>query len=68
MLSGNTHSSKARIGIMSNNENDCITSDSRIRFGTGGYPDHTNTRGNVAKHGGDGGDEFIEAMGYIFVK
>ena len=53
---------------MSNNENDCITSDSRIRFGTGGYPDHTNTRGNVAKHGGEGGDEFIEAMGYIFVQ
>ena len=68
VLSGNTHSSKARIGIMSNNENDCITSDSRIRFGTGGYPDHTNTRGNVAKHGEEGGDKFIEAMAYIFVQ
>ena len=68
VLSDNTGASKARIGIVGNNENDCITSDSRIGFGTGGYSDDTNTCGNVAKHGGDGGDEFIKAMGYIFVQ
>ena len=68
VLSDNAGSSKARIGIVGNNEDDCITSDSRIGFGTGGYPDDTNTCGNVAQHGGDSGDEFIKAMGYIFVQ
>ena len=68
VLSDNTGSSKARIGIVGNNENDCITSDSRIGFGTGGYPEDSNTCGNVAKHGGDGGDENVTAMGYIFVQ
>ena len=32
---------KARIGILGNNENDCDTCDSRIGFGTGGYPDNS---------------------------
>ena len=68
VLSDKTGLSKARIGIVGNNENDCITSDSRIGFGTGGYPDDTNTCGNVAKNGGDSGDKFIKAMGYIFVQ
>ena len=68
VLSDNPNSSKARIGIVGNNEDDCSTSDSRIGFGTGGYPEHTSTCGNVAKHGGDSGDELVEAMGYIFVQ
>ena len=43
--------SKARIGILGNNENDCSNCDSRIRFGTGGR-DHgdSNTCGNEASH------------------
>ena len=33
--------SKARIGIVSNNENKCDSCDSRIGFGTGGYPNNS---------------------------
>ena len=41
VLSSSQHS-KARIGIYSNRENDCNSSDSRIGFGTGGYPNDSN--------------------------
>ena len=60
----------ARIGILGNEQNDCITCDSRIGFGTGGYPDDTNTCGNeaLAGNGADNGDKHIKAMGYIFVQ
>jgi len=60
--------SKARIGIISNNGNDCWSCDSRIGFGTGGYPDDSNTCGNVAGHASDNGDKRIKAMGYILVQ
>ena len=50
--------SKARIGIVANNEDDCGTCDSRIGFGTGGHPDASNTCGN----------QHITAMGYILVQ
>ena len=65
-----THSawSKARIGILGNNENDCSNCDSRIGFGTGGHHDDSNTCGNEATHGGDNGDQHIKAMGYILVQ
>ena len=56
--------SKARIGIIGNNENKCDTCDSRIGFGTGGSPDDTNTCGNEAKQR----KKHIETMGYILVK
>ena len=60
--------SKARIGILGNEQNDCNSCDSRIGFGTGGYPDDTNTCGNVAQHGGDNGDKHIKTVGYILVQ
>ena len=60
--------SKARIGILGNNENDCDKCDSRIGFGTGGKHDDSNTCGNEATFGGDNGDQHIKAMGYIFVQ
>lgn len=60
--------SKARIGILGNNENDCHSCDSRIGFGTGGSPDTSNTCGDVAYHAPDNGDKNIKAMGYIFVQ
>ena len=60
--------SKARIGIISNEGNDCITCDSRIGFGTGGYPDDSNTCGNAAQALPDNGDKDIKAMGYILVQ
>jgi len=59
---------RARIGILENNENDCNTSDCRIGFGSGGYPDDSNTCGNEALHGGDNGDKHIKTHGYILVQ
>ena len=53
---------KTRIGILGNNEFDCIQCDSRIGFGTGGRHDDTNTCGNEAFY------THIKAMGYILVQ
>ena len=61
------HSSKARIGIISNNEDACTSCDSRIGFGTGGYPVQTSSCGNAATGAPDNGDKHIKAMGYILV-
>ena len=58
---------KARIGLISNNENDCSTCDSRIGLGTGGHPDDGNTCGNAAMATADNGDKNIKAIGYILV-
>ena len=62
--------SKARIGILFNNENECESCDSRIGFGTGGNPDDSNTCGNEAlfEYKADNGDKHIKAMGYILVQ
>lgn len=60
--------SKARIGYMCNQENDCVTGDSRIGFGTGGHQRDSDTCGNEATHSPDNGDKHIQAMGYIFVQ
>jgi len=59
---------RMRIGILSNNEDDCITCDSRIGFGADTSVADSNTCGNVALHGGDNGDKNIRAMGYILVQ
>ena len=60
--------SRARIGIIANEQNDCSSCDSRIGYGTGGLQDDSNTCGNVAKHSADNGDKYIKAMGYILVQ
>ena len=60
-------SPKARIGIISNNEDACTSCDSRIGFGTGGYHDDSNSCGNEAKHSLGNGEKHIKAMGYILV-
>ena len=60
--------SKARIGIISNNGDDCRSCNSRIGFGTGGDPDKTNSCGNEAVDSPDNGDKHIKAMGYILVQ
>ena len=57
--------SRARIGMVANQENDCSTCDSRIGFGTGGKHDVSNTCGNEASYSPDNGDKHIKAMGYI---
>ena len=68
-VSDNYHHSKARIGIIGNQQNDCDTCNSRIGFGTGGKPDDTNTCGNgAAKYEPDNGEKHIKTMGYILVK
>ena len=59
--------SRARIGIVGNNENDCNSCDSRIGFGTAGFPDDSNTCGNES-FAGDNGEQHIKAMGYILVQ
>ena len=55
---------RVRVGILGNNENDCITCDSIIGFG-GSWGV---INGNKAAHGGDNGDKNIKAMGYILVQ
>ena len=59
---------RARIGILSNEQNDCNSCNSRIGFGTGGKPDYSNSCGNVAAHQADNGDKNIKTMGYILVQ
>ena len=59
--SGDSSMGKARIGYIANNENNCVTCDSRIGFGTGGRHDDTNTCGNE-------GGVHIKAMCYILVQ
>ena len=65
---GNPTHSKARIGFISNNENDCNSCDSRIGFGTGGRHDDDNSCGNEASLFPDNGDKHIKAMGYILIQ
>ena len=60
--------SRARIGIISNEQNECDSPDSRIGFGTGGSGFDDNTCGNVAVHQPDNGFKNIKAMGYILVQ
>ena len=63
-----TDLSKARIGILGNEvKNGCSSTDSRIGFVTGGLHDDSNTCGNEAA-GGDNGGRHIKAMGYILVQ
>ena len=67
MICSGSDNSKARIGITSNNQYDCLSCDSRIGFGTGGQYDRYNTCGNEATREPDNGDKHIKAMGYILV-
>ena len=60
--------SKARIGIVSENKNECGSCDSRIGFGTKGQPDDSNTCGNEAVNNPDNGNKHLKAMGYILVQ
>lgn len=57
-----------RIGIVSNEQNDCNTCDSRIGFGGAGSPDDSITCGNGAESSPDNGDKLIKTMGYILVQ
>jgi len=66
-------SSRSRIGILGNNQNECRSCDSRIGFGTAGrygWQDDSNSCGNEAMNhsSSDNGGKHIKAMGYILVQ
>ena len=63
-ISAMTKYSKARIGILGNDQNECNSCDSRIGFGTGGYSDDSNTCGNDSNRR----DQQVKTMGYILVQ
>lgn len=65
---GPNNGPKARIGILSNEQNECHSCASRIGFGTDGPHDNSNTCGNEARYSPDNGDGYIKAMGYILVQ
>ena len=58
--------SKARIGILGNDEKDCRECNSRLGFGSGGNYDKTNTCGNLDNHNEK--RLSIKTMGYILVQ
>jgi hypothetical protein len=60
-----------RIGIISNQEGDCNSPDSRIGFGGGGTAcgqNGGNRVGNEARCSPDRGDRSTRVFGYIFVR
>ena len=67
-VSKKSAASKARIGIIGNDQDDCHSCNSRIGFGTGGWPDNTISCGNEASRTSDNGAKYIKAMGYILVQ
>ena len=68
-FSGQSDRSKVRIGIISNDQNNCDSCNSLIGFGTGSHPGGTKSCGNEArKRSSDNGHKSIKAMGYILVQ
>ena len=62
---------RARVGIISNQEGDCNSPDSRIGLGTRGHAcgqDDANACGNEARCSGDRGDRSTRGFGYLFVR
>ena len=53
-----------RIGLIGNEQNDCLSPDSFLGFGCG----TTNTCGNRASSNPDNGNKEVKAMGYILVR
>ena len=69
VLPGNDPShSRARIGIIANQERDCSLCDSRVGFGTAGLHDDSNTCGNEATHLPRDDKGHIKTFGYVFVQ
>ncbi|PFX25824.1 hypothetical protein AWC38_SpisGene9510 [Stylophora pistillata] len=60
--------SRARIGIIANQQDDCFTCNSRVGFGTGGHNDDSKTCGNEATRSPENGEKHIKIMGYILVQ
>eukprot|EP00794_Sanderia_malayensis_P007738 gene7738-8578_t len=58
----------ARIGIIGNNENDCLTPDTFIGFGTYDHPAHSNIKISCGNLGNRGGGEVLPGMGFILIQ
>ena len=68
---GKENSAITRIGIISNNENDCSSCNSRIGFGSAGSRGNqkgSNSCGNEAGNSADNGEKHFKANCYIFVQ
>ena len=63
-----TKKTEARIGFISNEQNDCLSCDSRTGFGTARGNDDKNTCGNACNHVCDAGVSNFKAFGYILVQ
>lgn len=61
---------RVRLGIISNEQADCLTPDSRIGVGSGGVVCTTPTlsAGNSSCYGGDNGDVELPAFAWVFVR
>ena len=67
----NAHESKyarVRLGIFSNQENNCNTPDSLIGLGNYRWGNTGNVAGNVANHSPDNGEKNLKVMGYILIR
>ena len=64
---GSDGNSRARLGLIANENNDCYSPDSFIGLGTY-HEDQKNVAGNFAMHSPDNGDKNIKVMGYILVR
>ena len=62
--------SKARIGVIANEQTNCNSCDSRTGFGTEGFPDDSNTCGNIAQDRlrAVNGNKRIKAVGYYLIQ
>ena len=63
------HATRVRIGIIANQENNCITPDSRIGIGGAGHwcgQDNSISVGNTAGCHPDNGNKNIISFGYVF--
>ena len=68
-VSNKATKARIRIGIISNQENNCHSPDSRIGIGGAGTncgQDGSNSVGNTARCRADNGDKDIKSFGYIF--
>ena len=59
---------RVRLGIFSNQENDCNSPDSFIGLGTYRWGNRKNCAGNFATFSPDNGDKNLKVMGYILVR
>ena len=62
--------SKARIGVIANEQTNWNSCDSRTGFGTEGFPDDSNTCGNIAQDRlrAVNGNKRIKAVGYYLIQ